>query len=169
MRRGVVSLIAFPFFLACGQDEISSLSDANVDAAVGPHDAEPHMDANGADRDGDGVADAFDNCPQQPNPAQDNADGDEFCVLDLYRYDPSIAVSIQPVYGCSNQGISVGWADIYSAGIPCQWIDITGVADGDYDLRVTTNPVQELFESDYSNNSAEVRVRLAADSVTVME
>jgi hypothetical protein len=35
-------------------------------------------------------------------------------------------------YVCGNQGITSGWADLYSKNLSGQWIDITGVPDGDY-------------------------------------
>ncbi len=57
-----------------------------------------------------------------------------FCVMDL---ECSGGGSAQ--YGCSNMGISMGCGDIYSSGLACQWIDITGVPDGRYTLVVRTN------------------------------
>jgi len=56
-------------------------------------------------------------------------------------------------YTCENQGLTSGWADVYSAGLDCQWIDITGVPSGDYIVRITVNPGGTLNEADKSNNS----------------
>ena len=39
-------------------------------------------------------------------------------------------------YGCSTMGISKGCSDTYGSGISCQWVDITGLADGEYVLAV---------------------------------
>ena len=57
-----------------------------------------------------------------------------FCVMDL---ECSGGGSYQ--YGCSNMGITAGCGDIYSSGLSCQWIDVTGVADGQYRLVVRVN------------------------------
>lgn len=48
-----------------------------VDARVAPPDAASY-DATPADLDGDGIANAADNCPTTPNPNQYNEDGDSF-------------------------------------------------------------------------------------------
>jgi len=50
------------------------------------------------------------------------------------------------------QGIQAGWADVYSAGLPCQYIDVTGVAPGQYTLQMICNPDRVIPESDYDNN-----------------
>jgi hypothetical protein len=91
-----------------------------------------------------------------------------FCVLDLRIFDRTIAERDFGTYTCSNQGISVGWADIYSAGLDCQWIDVTDVPDGVYEVRVTTNPDCSLAELNCDNNTGKMRVRIAGDSVSVL-
>ena len=48
-----------------------------------------------------------------------------------------------PYSYCSYQGVSVGWGDDYYAGLDCQWIDVTGVAPGQYNLAILLNP--DLF------------------------
>jgi lysyl oxidase-like protein 2/3/4 len=55
-------------------------------------------------------------------------------------------------YSCANQGISRGWADSYTRGLPCQWIDITDLSPGAYSLRVVVNPLNKIAESDTTNN-----------------
>jgi len=74
-----------------------------------------------------------------------------FCLMDIRKMDPSAGSS---KYGCSNQGITAGWADIYSYNLDGQWIDITGVPAGSYTLRVTINYGRDLTESDYTDNTA---------------
>ncbi len=91
-----------------------------------------------------------------------------FCVLDSEVYDSSIAPDGCNGYFCGNQGITAGCGDIYHSGLQCQWIDVTGLPDGLYDLIVTTNPLQEIPETNYNNNSATVRVQMTGDSVTVL-
>ena len=69
----------------------------------------------------------------------------------------------------SEQGISAGCFDIYGSSLQCQWIDITDIGDGLYELIVTTNPEGEVDETDLTNNSASVVVSLVGDEVTVVE
>ena len=91
-----------------------------------------------------------------------------FCVLDTDVYDSSIAPDGCLGYNCGNQGITRGCMDIYHSGLQCQWIDVTGLPDGTYDLIVTTNPEQEIPEISYFNNTATVRVQLQGETVTVV-
>jgi hypothetical protein len=71
-----------------------------------------------------------------------------FCLEDSEQQ-----LSGQPwQFDCNNQGITVGWADIYSDNLECQWLDITGVPDGLYWLRLTVNPEKKFPESNYGNN-----------------
>lgn len=81
-----------------------------------------------------------------------------FCVMDL---ECSGGGSYQ--YGCSTMGISAGCGDIYSSGLSCQWIDVTGVDDGTYFLLVRANwdfipDALGREETDYTNNYAAVCV-----------
>ncbi len=77
-----------------------------------------------------------------------------FCFLDLE--------CANPVYTCGYQGISVGCSDIYSAGLPCQYIDITDVAvpDGDYILRVTVDEGGLIDEANENNNVASTALHI---------
>lgn len=79
-----------------------------------------------------------------------------FCLLDGLRWDPKSAADMK--FDCSRQGIQAGWADVYDAGLPGQWIDITTVPPGTYTLIITMNPDRLIEESDYSNNSASTEV-----------
>jgi len=91
-----------------------------------------------------------------------------FCLMDVTRYDASLPGSpASSAYTCSNQGISVGWADIYGASLDGQFIDVTGVADGTYQLVSIVDPLGRLRESNKTNNSAQVTVTISGNSVTV--
>lgn len=86
-----------------------------------------------------------------------------FCVLDLECSGGGTAQ-----YGCGNMGITSGCGDIYSSGLDCQWIDITGIADGQYILAVKVNWDQSAdalgrVESDYMNNWAQVCIDITHD------
>jgi len=58
-----------------------------------------------------------------------------FCLEDLLKYETVKSNG----YTCANQGITSGWADWYFKQLSGQWIDITGVPEGDYIVRVTMN------------------------------
>jgi hypothetical protein len=80
---------------ACVTGVCGGLSSGGVDAASG-RDGTPGGDATLSivDRDGDGIADASDNCPDVANPDQGNEDGDAFgdacdpCPIDTNNADP---------------------------------------------------------------------------------
>jgi len=90
-----------------------------------------------------------------------------FCLLDDHAWSPT--ASPQAKYDCWNQGIQSGWADVYAAGLPCQYIDVTGVPGGNYTLRMTVNPDGLLPESDTNNNVTLVPVTLPkADQICLL-
>jgi Lysyl oxidase len=59
------------------------------------------------------------------------------------------------------QGMAVGWTDEYNWFLPGQYVEVTGVPDGDYILDTTVDPTARLVESDKTNNCGSVRVRLS--------
>ena len=69
-----------------------------------------------------------------------------FCMEDEQAISPSAGPA---KYDCTNQGISAGWEDIYDNSLPCQWLNITGVAAGDYFLRITVDPDRIYPENNY--------------------
>jgi hypothetical protein len=85
-----------------------------------------------------------------------------FCVDDVVPYpqlqppppDPAVR------FDCNNQGLHIGWEDVYPNDIDCQWIDITGVSPGQYVLSVKINEGHYLPESNYDNNEARVPVMI---------
>jgi len=92
-----------------------------------------------------------------------------FCVMDTQVYDARLAPNGCRGYNCMNQGITVGCGDIYSSSLQCQWVDVTGVPDGIYDITVTTNPDGEIDELNLDNNSATVRIEMVGDTLTVLD
>ncbi|HVQ17372.1 MAG TPA: lysyl oxidase family protein, partial [Vicinamibacterales bacterium] len=82
-----------------------------------------------------------------------------FCMFDSYHYDETRG-PLQKVYvDCaSNQGISIGWSDEYGSQLPGQFVQITGLREGDYVLENQVNPLQTLPESDYTNNFTAVKL-----------
>jgi hypothetical protein len=70
------------------------------------------------------------------------------------------------IYNCGYQGISAGWADTYSSMLTCQWIDVCGVPEGDYHLRIRVNPKRILPEGRYDDNELLVPVHIDAPPAT---
>jgi hypothetical protein len=92
-----------------------------------------------------------------------------YCLRDLARTRPGRSGSPRRlVYPACNTspfarkvklGTSVGWSDIYPPSYPEQWIDVTGLS-GCFAYRQIADPRNGLYESNESNNSAQVVVRL---------
>jgi hypothetical protein len=83
-----------------------------------------------------------------------------FCIID-YKPAPEFqGKRDQKTYlSCAtNQGISVGWADEYTARLDGQWIDVTDVPEGNYVLQVEANAERVFVETNYRNNSDAVSV-----------
>jgi Lysyl oxidase len=100
-----------------------------------------------------------------------------FCYFDNTAYRLWLAgAPSTPVYGgCGaagdlqvTTGLSVGWGDIYPAGIAFQWIDITGLKAGRYRLRATADPANWFAETNNANNSTWVNLKLTGSSVRVV-
>jgi len=89
-----------------------------------------------------------------------------FCLLDTERYldDPSVATAAR--YRCDNQGIQRGWSDVYHAALPCQFIDVTDVADGEYTLEIELNTDRTLPEQDHENNLVSIPIDLASPALS---
>jgi hypothetical protein len=88
-----------------------------------------------------------------------------FCLEDYYNYP--CGGPGQPMcgnggarYSCGYQGIQMGFQDVYYDGLPCQWIDVTDVAEGDYELHITVNGHHVLNESNYDNNEITVPITI---------
>jgi hypothetical protein len=58
-----------------------------------------------------------------------------FCLEDLLKYETVKSNG----YTCSDQGITSGWGDWYFKQLSGQWIDITGVREGDYIVHAEIN------------------------------
>lgn len=67
-----------------------------------------------------------------------------FCLRDSSRVRPD--AGRRRFDDCVVQGISPGWADVYPANLPCQWLDVTDVAPGAYVLEVEVDPSRRYAE-----------------------
>ena len=64
-------------------------------------------------------------------------------------------------------GLSEGWSDTYPWYFAGQYIDVTGVAPGDYLLCVTADPAKRFQQSDITNDQAWVRLHIGRRRVAV--
>jgi hypothetical protein len=89
-----------------------------------------------------------------------------FCLFDGLQPFPDLPGSAAPgqyAPSCQEldpQGLSVGWADVYTSGLPGQALNVTGLPSGNYCLISTADPRNRLSETRDGNNSAERRLRL---------
>lgn len=89
-----------------------------------------------------------------------------FFLVDLVPYCGDAAAPVINVDG--SQGISPGWADVYAGDYPCQWLDITDVADGTYSLRIGVDVSDLIDEDSVHPNSVDVRVKISGNSVEIL-
>ena len=85
-----------------------------------------------------------------------------YCMEDTRQVHPGPNVGCGKLYDCYNQGIQPGWSDLYGNTLDCQWLDITGVAPGDYKIQVTLNPNRAFEEVSHANNTATAPVTIPA-------
>jgi hypothetical protein len=81
-----------------------------------------------------------------------------FCILDVFRWSSGAARNA--LYTCSNQGIQVGWGDLYDSTLDGQWIDTTGLPDGNYTIEIEANPLGIIQEANYANNITQVPITI---------
>jgi hypothetical protein len=73
-----------------------------------------------------------------------------FCLEDVLNVAAGPNASRR--YTCDDQGIQVGYSDIYNADLPCQYVDVTGLPAGDYQLEIELDPLHQIPESNEDNN-----------------
>ena len=84
-----------------------------------------------------------------------------FCMVDIEAIPGFPNPGQQKFTDCvTNQGITVGWADVYGRDLACQFIVIDGVPDGDYTIIATTNASHVVPEDTYEDNTICVGLRL---------
>jgi hypothetical protein len=102
-----------------------------------------------------------------------------FCFFDNYQYKLSLPGAPQaaqyPRTVCGNRysrtlrhGLSVGWGDKYQWSLPDQYIDTTGLPNGNYRLWATADQADFFQESNDANNSTWADLRIDANGVTVL-
>ena len=103
-----------------------------------------------------------------------------FCFLDSYWYGSTAGTTFDAAHhvcmpapnGRVPMGVSVRWADVYRSTIAHQWIDITGVPNGEYRIKVNADPPDPsggLFrESNETNNHGWTNIRITGTTVTIL-
>ena len=99
------------------------------------------------------------------------------------RYDPKwggagldwsyTAVMFEEIVRCDNagvtMGISVGWVDVYTWDVPGQYLEVTGIPNGVYDVVSEANPLGDILEiGGHRGGSAQTRICLHGNSVTTV-
>lgn len=88
-----------------------------------------------------------------------------YCYIDSNK----INSTYKGKFGCGipyftkqlTQGITAGWADLYDSETDCQWIDITGLAAGNYTLSVTVNPRGIYYQdANLTNNLSVLKIEI---------
>jgi Lysyl oxidase len=109
-----------------------------------------------------------------------------FCMSDNFKLSVS---GLRQFTSCDNQGISQKWGDIYGASLSGQFFLLNDISDpiepGTYKVRITVNPeytpeanevcpvptnnglCRMFFESDYSNNVAEVSLTIGEQDLSL--
>ena len=73
-----------------------------------------------------------------------------FCLEDYTQWNP---LAHPAFYNCNFQGIQVGWSDIYTSVLPCQYIDITGIPPGNYTLDMEIDTLNHIVERNKTNKT----------------
>ncbi len=98
-----------------------------------------------------------------------------FAIEDVEEVDPKLeGASLGGMFGSGSsqlQGISVGWADTYGAGLEGQSVDITHTPDGIYYLVLQGSKLVDEEDSSGKNwdNDAADRIEIRGDNVTILE
>lgn len=92
-----------------------------------------------------------------------------FCAIDIERISPTASATARFDDCNANQGISAGWADVYSAFLACQFIVIDGLPNGDYTLQSTTNAQHRVSEDCFGDNTIWTGLRIAGNTVQVID
>lgn len=100
-----------------------------------------------------------------------------FCFWDNYDYtavQPALyhpnttSACMQRGDGSVPMGLSIGWGDEYPSSIAFQYIDISGLPNGDYVVTLEGDPANEFLEADEQNNTAWASIRISRKNVTVL-
>jgi lysyl oxidase len=66
------------------------------------------------------------------------------------------------------QGVDVGWSDVYGWNLADQYINITGVPDGDYEVVQAANPTHSVLEATYADNCSATVIHIQGKAITTL-
>lgn len=94
-----------------------------------------------------------------------------FCLGDNFRTNPGLPGSPASAYFSvcsrdSDQGLSIGWTDVYGAQLEGQAITLDSSTDGTFCLVETADPLNHIAESNDSNNRTGIQVTISGTTVT---
>jgi hypothetical protein len=99
-------------------------------------------------------------------------DKTSMAVVDSNTYNTSLpGAPATRFYDDANDpilGISIGWADVYGRNLPGQWVEATGLPDGQYWLEVIADPYDRIKELDETNNTTRILVNLIVPEPQIM-
>ncbi len=105
--------------------------------------------------------------PAKPALIQDKM---TYCLRDNKAWNLNLPkASKKAIYktcGNQTQGISVGWAGVYGNSLPGQYVDMTNVPSGKYELRSTFDPLNLILEKDRSDNIGRVQIQFDREKQT---
>lgn len=90
-----------------------------------------------------------------------------FCMEDSIRMQRGREESRTPKCTQDMQGITRGFADVYSANLPDQLFDVAGLESGEYTIVIQLDPNKKFLEASRLNNRAWLRLRYDARQGTV--
>lgn len=102
-----------------------------------------------------------------------------YCFIDVGILAVDHAPVHEPRYGINGcllpveeqaivTGLQPGWFDLYWSDLSHQFIEITGLPDGVYELESIANVEGRIVEADPTNNAASVVIALTGDEVEVL-
>jgi Lysyl oxidase len=97
-----------------------------------------------------------------------------FCFFDNYRFGSTAdrfylgCAKDQPNALSVTMGLSRGWADIYHWSLVGQYIDVTNLPDGRYELKALADRNNFFQESNEQNNLTWADVQIAGGTVSVL-
>ena len=100
-----------------------------------------------------------------------------FCFWDNYDYSATAPILYHPsttsdcmqrTDGTVPMGLSVGWGDEYPSTIAFQYIDISGLPNGDYIVTLEADLDGEFVEAEDDNNTGWATIRISRKSVQVL-
>ena len=92
-----------------------------------------------------------------------------FCFLDMGLVALGLPHTGMPTDFKSGCGLTPNWYDMYWYSLDEQYIDVTNVADGTYELVSTANFLKNAKESDHEDNSASVVFRMTGNAIKVLK